>query len=200
MVYIMSISAIIMAAGSSKRMNRDKLMMKIKGKCIYEFIFDTINKCKDCFEDVIVVAKEEIILTKAIEVGFIAVNNENSHLGQSESIKLGVKNSSNVGGFMFFTADQPFISEKTIKELTRTFENNPNNIVVPSYNGINGSPAIFPEIFKNQLLELQGDSGGRIIIKDNFDKTNIVHIYSRNEHIDIDTIEDYTKVCKQEGD
>jgi len=196
----MSISAIIMAAGLSKRMNRDKLLMKIKGKFIFEFIFETINKCKDCFEDVIIVAKEEIILVRAIEYGFIAVKNDNSHLGQSESIKLGINNSSIVGGFMFFTADQPFVSAKTIKELTRTFESNPNNIVVPCYKGINGSPAIFPEIFKNHLLELQGETGGRIIIKDNFDKTIIVHINSSDEHIDIDTIEDYIKVCKQEGD
>jgi molybdenum cofactor cytidylyltransferase len=196
----MSISAIIMAAGLSKRMNINKLTMKIKEKCIYEFIFETINKCKDCFEDVIVVANEEIILTKAMEIGFIAVKNENSHLGQSESIKLGIKNSSNACGFMFFTADQPFISEVTIKKLTSAFEKNPKNIVVPCYNGMNGSPVIFPENFKNQLLELQGDTGGRIIIRENWNKTIIVNIYSSDEDIDIDTIEDYIKVCKKEGD
>ncbi|MDF2948248.1 MAG: molybdenum hydroxylase accessory protein YgfJ family [Sedimentibacter sp.] len=196
----MSISAIIMAAGLSKRMNGNKLTMKIKGKCIYEFIFETINKCKDFFEEVIVVANEDIILKKALEFGYTAIKNENSHFGQSESIKLGIRNSLNVGGFMFFTADQPFISEETIKELIRTFEKNPNNIVVPCYNGMNGSPVIFPENFKNQLLELQGDTGGRIIIRDNWNKTIIVHIYSNDEDIDIDTIEDYIKVCIQEGD
>lgn len=196
----MSVSAIIMASGLSKRMNQDKLMMKIKGKYIFEFIFETLNRCKHCFEDVIIVAKEDAILTKATEIGFKAVMNEKSQLGQSESIKLGLKNSGNVGGYMFFTADQPFISEETIKVLTRMFEKNPNNIVVPCYNGISGSPVIFPKTFKNQLLELQGDTGGKIIIKDNWNETIKVHIYSTDEHFDIDTIEDYIKICKQEGD
>lgn len=196
----MSVSAIIMAAGQSKRMNQDKLTMKIKEKCIYEYIFETINKCIDCFRDVVVVAKEEVILTKAADVGFKAVKNEQSYLGQSESIKLGLKNSYKADGYMFFTADQPFISEETIKELAMTFEKNSNSIVVPCYNGINGSPVIFPEIFKEELLKLQKDTGGKTIIKHNLDKTIKVYIYSEDEHVDIDTMEDYEKACIKEGD
>lgn len=196
----MSVSAIIMAAGLSKRMNQDKLIMKIKGKYIFEFIFEKINKCTDYFQEVIVVAKDDIILAKATEFGFIAVKNEVSHLGQSESLKLGIKKSCKVDGYMFFTADQPFISEETIKKLINAFEKSPNNIVLPYYNGIKGSPVIFPEIFKEQLLKLEGDTGGKIIIKDNWNKTIKVHIYSLNEHIDIDTIEDYDRVCNKEGD
>ena len=200
MGYIMNISAIIMAAGLSKRMNQDKLTMKIKGKYIYEYIFETINNCIDCFQEVIVVAKDDNILAKAIEVGFKTVKNELSHLGQSESIKLGIKNSGTVNGYMFFTADQPFISKETIVKLTKEFQEKQNNIIIPCYDGINGSPVIFPEVFKEQLLKLSGDTGGKIIIKQNWNNTIKIPINSVYENIDIDTMEDYLRVCNEEGD
>ena len=195
----MSVSAIIMAAGFSIRMNQDKLKMKIKEKSMYQYIFERIYMCSKCFKEVIVVAKDDDILKKSLEMGFKAVLNDKSHLGQSQSIKLGILNCSD-SGYMFFTADQPFISEETIKELVSAFEKNPNNIIVPCYNGICKSPAIFPKIYKKQLLMLSGDTGGKVIIKDNQHKLIKVNIQSEDELIDIDTMEDYRRVCIERGD
>lgn len=192
----MNVSAIIMAAGLSKRMNQDKLKMKISNKYIFEYIFDTIKNCSDCFYEVMVVAKDETILRKAEEFGYKSVKNEISYLGQSTSIKLGIQNSNACDAHMFFVADQPFIKKETIRELIRTFEKTPSNIIIASYNGINGNPTIFPEIFREQLLNLEGDTGGKLIIKNNEDKVIKVHIQSDNEFIDIDTFEDYERIVK----
>ena len=193
----MNVSAIIMAAGLSKRMNQEKLKMKINNKFIFEYILDTIKNCYDCFNEVIVVAKDDTILNRAEEFGFKIVKNDISYLGQSTSIILGIQNSNATQGYMFFVADQPFIKEETIRELIRTFEKNPSNIIIASYNGINGNPAIFPEIFSEQLLNLEGDIGGKLIIKNNEDKVIKVHIQSDNEFIDIDTFEDYERIVKE---
>lgn len=193
----MNVSAIIMAAGLSKRMNKEKLKMKINDKYIFEYILDTIKNCSDCFYEVMVVAKDETILKKAEEFGYKSVKNEISYLGQSTSIKLGIQNSNASDGYMFFVADQPFIKEETIRVLIRTFKRNPSNIIIASYNGINGNPAIFPEIFKKHLLNLKGDTGGKLIIKNNEDKLIKVHIQSDNEFIDIDTFEDYERIVKE---
>lgn len=193
----MNVSVIIMAAGLSKRMNQEKLKMKINNKFIFEYILDTIKNCYDCFNEVIVVAKDDTILIRAEEFGFKTVKNDISYLGQSTSIILGIQNSNATQGYMFFVADQPFIKEETIRELIRTFEKNPSNIIIASYNGINGNPAIFPEIFGEQLLNLEGDTGGKLIIKNNEDKVIKVHIQSDNEFIDIDTFEDYERIVKE---
>lgn len=196
MGYIMNVSAIVMAAGLSLRMQQNKLLMKIGEKHIFEFILETINRCK-CFNEVVVVANEETILARAAELGFKAVKNEFSHIGQSESIKIGIQSSSNADGYMFFTADQPFISEETIKKLMAAFKSDQNNIVVPSYNGNVGSPAIFPSCLKKHLLMLQKDNGGKAIIKENLERTTKVNICSEMENMDIDTVEDYEKVQKK---
>lgn len=193
----MNVSAIIMAAGLSKRMNQEKLKMKIDNKYIFEYIFETVENCKSCFDEVIVVAKDETILNKAFHLGFKTVRSEISYLGQSASIKLGIQNSSVADAYMFFVADQPFIKEDTIKKLIGALEENPNKIIVPFYNGVNGNPTIFPKTFNNDLLKLEGDTGGKLIIKDNEADLIKVHIQTNNEFIDIDTVEDYERVVKK---
>lgn len=192
----MNISAIVMAAGLSKRMNKDKLKMKLMDKYIYEHILDTIKKL-NCFKDVVVVAKDEDILNKAVGIGFKAVKNNASHLGQSESIKLGIINAHLTDGYMFFVADQPFIKEGTIKKLVSVFQENPNKIIIASCNGANSNPTIFPAELKNELIYLKGDVGGKTIIKNNLKNVIKVDIQSQEEFMDIDTMEDYDRIVKR---
>lgn len=193
----MNVNAIIMAAGLSRRMNQNKLQMKINDKYMYEFIFETIKNCSDCFNEVIVVAKDDEILSKADVLGFKTVRNEISYLGQSASVKLGIQNLNKTDGYMFFVADQPFIKKDTIIKLLNVFEKNPNSIVMACYNGINGNPVIFSENFKEQLMKLEGDTGGKQIVKNNTDKVIKVQIQSEDEFIDIDTLEDYDMVIRE---
>ena len=88
--------------------------------------------------------------------------NTESYKGQSQSIKLGILNTSPADGYMFFTADQPLIDSYTINLLLDTFAKNKNSIILPRYKNKSGSPTIFSVKFKEQLLDLQGDIGGSL--------------------------------------
>ncbi len=191
----MNISAIVMASGLSKRMNKSKLHMEINNKKIFEFILETIKLCQ-CFNEVIVVANDLEIIQKSESLEFKTVKNEKSYLGQSTSINLGLINSKYSQGYMFFVADQPFINESTIKALIDEFNKNPDKIVIPCYNGKSGNPVIFPHNLKEELLNLEGDIGGRAVINNHINKVIKVHIQTDYENIDIDTMEDYEKVLK----
>ena len=85
------INAIVMASGFSTRMGKNKLLMKYRGKTIIENVFDAISKCD--FNEVVVVSQYEEILSIAKQYNFKDVINENADIGQSESIKLGIRNS-----------------------------------------------------------------------------------------------------------
>ncbi|SHJ55277.1 NTP transferase domain-containing protein [Paramaledivibacter caminithermalis] len=188
------ISAIVMAAGMSKRMMADKLHLKIKDKYIYEYILQTIKGYN--FFEIIVVAKDEEILRKAKHMGYLAIRNPRYYLGQSESIKEALINSKETNGFMFFVADQPFIKIESIKKLCSEFQCNSSSIVLPHYNGIKGNPVIFPYHLKKQLLLLREDQGGKIVINNNKDKVIRVDIETEYENLDIDTVDDYEKAKK----
>jgi molybdenum cofactor cytidylyltransferase len=187
----MSISAVVMASGLSRRMNADKLHMKIKNKEIYEYILETVNKYE--FHEIIVASKDEEILKKSSRLGYTAVLNTKYDLGQSESIKSALRIAEQADGYMFFVADQPFIKLSTIERLCGEFNKNKSNIIVPYYNGTKGNPVIFPYCMKEQLLNLEKDMGGRFLINSFGDKVKRVDIVTQYESVDIDTMEDYER-------
>ncbi len=187
----MKISAIVMAAGMSRRMQQDKLHLKLNNRPIYEYILHTLNKYS--FHEVLVVAKDEDILKKAERFGFKGINNPHYLRGKSESIKAALKNSQKTDGYMFFVADQPFIKLKTIKKLCAKFHDNPSCIVLPYYNRVPGNPVIFPYSLKEELLQLENDQGGKVVINNNRNKIIGVHILTNSEYLDIDTFADFEK-------
>jgi molybdenum cofactor cytidylyltransferase len=191
----MNVNAIVMASGMSKRMNRDKLLMKINNMQIFEYIIDTIIKCN--FYDKTVVAKDEEILQKSKCLGFNAVKSTEYEKGQSRSIILGMENSKSADGYMFFVADQPFLSYETVNLLLESFEKNPGSIIVPRCKDKNRNPVIFPHKLREELLMLSGDNGGKTVIIKNKDKIVFVDIDKEYEFMDIDTMEDYENVIKK---
>ena len=107
------ISAIIMASGFSRRMGENKLLMKYNNKFLIQYTLDTISKCN--FEDKVVVTQYEKVKEIGENLNFKVVINEHSNKGQSESIKLGIKNCKESEGYMFFVGDQPLLEGKDIE-------------------------------------------------------------------------------------
>lgn len=188
------VSAIIMASGESKRMGENKLLLEYKGKKIIEYVLDKVSVCD--FNNILVVCNNEEIIKICSDRNISTIYNSKWKQGQSESIKIGVKNSPKSEGYAFFTADQPLINVETINLLLNEFNNNKEAIIVPNYNGKRGTPVIFSDKFKEDLLELEGDVGGRVIINENPSYTRVVNV--ENEFIlwDIDTKADYEKLLK----
>ncbi|MEG0133598.1 MAG: NTP transferase domain-containing protein [Clostridium sp.] len=188
------ISGIIMASGLSVRMGKCKLLLKYKEKFLIEYVLDAVKESNFNYKTVITGNEKIIELSEARELN-VVMNNSGS-LGQSESIKLGILNSPSVSGYGFITADQPFISVDILNKLIAEFENYPSNFIVPMYKGKRGSPVIFPERYKDELLCLSGDLGGKVILKKYEDNIRFVEISDGYPLWDIDTEEDYIKLLK----
>lgn len=188
------ITAIVLASGMGNRMKLDKLHLKLKDKYMYEYILETI-KTYDFYET-LVVAKDSDILKKAEDLGYIGIRNHRYYLGKSKSIRAGLRNSKETDGFMFFVADQPFLKPTTIERLCNEFKRDPSKIILPYYNGMEGNPVIFPYHLKEELLKLEYDQGGRVVIYRNLDITLGVDIQTEYENLDIDTIDDYERALK----
>lgn len=190
----MNITAIIMASGYSKRMGKDKLFLSYKNKTFIEHIIDKVKNCN--FYSSIIVAKDDKVINLAEHMGIKAVKNEQAYKGQSEAIKLGIMNSPDSDGYMFFTADQPLLDINTIQFLMNSFNKNSNCIIIPSYKGRRGSPVIFSSRFLKELKELQGDVGGKKVIDKNKNSLVFVNVKKEEVLMDIDNIEDYGKLME----
>lgn len=180
------VTAIVMASGFSRRMGQDKLKLKYRGISLLENVLEKITFAN--FYQVIVCGRDKWTEEITKLYNFQYVENKNAHLGQSESIKLGIKNATGKA-FVFFTGDQVLITSNTIEKLYYNFEKY-GYITIPQSNGNRFSPVFFPETKKNELLLLEGDTGGREVIK-NTPLLSIVDFPYDNEFLDIDTSEDY---------
>ncbi|NLY35852.1 MAG: nucleotidyltransferase family protein [Tissierellia bacterium] len=183
------ITGIILASGFSKRMGEDKLLMNVKGKQMVEWVI--IASKKSSLDRILLIYRSE----KVKEVGEIynieTIFNPKAPLGQSEAMKLGVRKAIDSDAYMFLLADQPFINPQLIDKLIDQYKKNRTSILVPYYNGQKGTPTIFPSVYKNELLKIQGDKGGRDIIRKNPASIVRVDIYEEKMGFDIDSPGDF---------
>lgn len=191
------ISGIILAAGLSRRMGTDKLLLNIGGVPVIERVI--ASACKSRLGEIILVCSNEATVSIGRRHGVKIVFNNAPELGQSHSVRLGVENScQSSDGFMFLVGDQPFIDESTINELIESFTPEIYSAVVPLYNGERGNPVIFDSRLRDRLLSLSGDSGGRVLLEELQGSIITVGFDDRKPGMDIDTREEYEEVIKLE--
>lgn len=194
--------AIILASGFSKRMKQNKLLLKYQEKTFLQLIIDKLLSL-DFERIILVVSNKEIYKNyeKYASKLFVVFNNIPQN-GISESIKLAISYNNNIlekkytviENYMFFVADQPLITKNTILKIKNEAEINKNKIIVPRFNNIFFNPVVFPKFFTDDLLKLEGDVGGKQIISKNFNKIHFLDLYSADELIDIDTIQEYNNL------
>ena len=100
-------------------------------------------------------------------------------------------------GYMFFVADQPLINQKDIEKLIRVFRENKDFIVIPKYKEKHGNPVIYPSLYKEEILRLEGDKGGKSIIKSS-NKIKYVEV-EEDTLFDIDNKDDFNKLLMRKG-
>jgi molybdenum cofactor cytidylyltransferase len=154
------ISAVLLAAGLSRRMGEDKLLLLYQGKTLLQHAVDLLSALP-VYEKLIVTTEAR---AKQLEVpfGMRVLINDNPKDGQSVTVHLGVKNATG-SHFFFITADQPGLTAPALMPLIELAGKNPDKIIFPSIYEKPNSPTIFPAGFRDELLLLSGDTGGRFI-------------------------------------
>lgn len=182
------VSCIVMASGHSRRLGRDKLFLKCGEKTLIEMTIERLQETS--LDEIVVVYRDDRVLELIDKYRVKTVYNGNSELGQSESIKLGILNSSvDTDGYMFTVADQPFIKGETIEKLMGIFKRDKSKIALLKSGEKNGNPVIFPRACREELLSLEGDTGGRALIEKYGDSLSYLAVKER-ELFDIDTESD----------
>ncbi len=190
----MKISATILAAGSSKRMgNINKLLLPLNNKPIIELVCRTVLKTK--LNPIILVTGYEHNKIKKIIPGEInnIVFNKHWESGMMSSICTGMaKLDESVDGNTIILGDMPFITEVTLNLLINEFKKHKGQrIIHPSYKTVQANPVIFPKKYFSDLLEVDGDVGGKKILKKYSNDALSVTIDSDEVILDCDTRDDY---------
>lgn len=186
------LSAIILAAGESKRMGKPKQLMPLgKSTLLEQAIDNLLNSSVD--ETIVVLGhKAEEITKKIANKPVKIVINPDYQQGMSTSIVAGlIMVAPRSQAVMLALGDQPLVTSQTINHLIEAFNKNRKGIAVPTYRGRRGHPIIFDIKYKAELFKLKGDIGGREIIQNHPKDVFMVAVDSESVISDIDTQEDY---------
>lgn len=185
------IDAILMASGLSVRYGQEnKLLQPFLGKTFINRAIELVAFEKRISTVKIVYADEQIPLSIQKD-GISFIKNASPEKGISQSVKLGVASSS-AEYYLFLPCDQPLLDGETLQNILVAAT--PGKIICPIWNGNQGTPTLFSSSFRDELLALEGDRGGKTVMKKYPDK--IVEVPASNEWalFDIDSKEEEKKL------
>ena len=138
-------------------------------------------------------AYKKILVTQYDEVASLAadmeiVMNDRPDLGISRSMQLGLEAGGDADAFMFCVCDQPGLSSDTLQKLIEAYKKGTAGIVSLAWQGKMCNPKIFSSRYKEELMRLSGDTGGRQIIAAHPDDILLVEAESEDEVTDIDSL------------
>jgi len=196
------ISAILLAAGESKRMeDENKLLKKIDGISILQYsIKNILGSAID--ELIIVLGHEKEIVEKTIEKNkkIKLIYNENYKNGIFTSIKTGLKSiSKKTEAFFLCFGDMPNVNQNIYNKIIKSRDKcnkklKPNlrkEIIIPSYENKQGNPILFSKFMKNEIMKIKNDDEIKKIIELNKEKILNVPIKSDGVILDFDTQSDF---------
>lgn len=192
------LSAIILSAGSSKRMEgENKLLLPFFGATIIEYVVKNILAAG--ITEVIIVTgfENEKIETALKNYPVQCVHNPNHEKGMTTSIQVGVS-VCNGDGYMICLGDMVAITANEYAMLKDQFEIlfaiNASCICIPVYNSKRGNPVIFSATYRDEILAHTEMEGCKKIVQSN--QQNVYEVVLPFDHIlqDIDYKSDYKKL------
>lgn len=198
------ITAIILAAGLSKRLGRNKLLLPLGDETVLRKTAKAVL-ASAVSEIILVTGHEEAAVKQAVE-GFDVrlAHNPRYAEGQSTSMIAGIEAAREEAcAYLFVLGDQPLLTPQIVNDLISLYEKSrPDALVAaPTFRGRRGNPALFSASLRDELLQASGDAGGRGIIRrlETESPEQIVFHRLPNDDIflDIDTEEDYERMLRK---
>ena len=198
-----NISFVVTASGFSKRFGTNKLFYKINGVEIYKIVADKCIKAidilkqydifKDINFDMAYITQYDIDLSnyqsKYLKNGIQIINNDNPEIGLSSSIKIATNEFYTSDAICYFNADMPYIDSNSIANMVYYFVCSNKNIGAMCVDKILKNPAIFSKIYYRDILNIEGDTGPRELLR-KYDYDCYFYHINKKEMIDIDSIDD----------
>jgi len=191
------LTAIVLAAGSSRRMGKNKLLLPYRGGPLLAYVTGNILSAK--VGPVIVVTGHDAgqigEALKGLQVQLI--HNPMYDTGMTSSIQAGV-NAAGGDGYMICLSDMALIRPEEYRLLKNAFDKEYRRdkacIIQPVYDNQTGNPVIFSAAWRQAILEHPGPEGCKSILRSHTDNCYQVEMPTSGILQDVDWPEDYDRL------
>jgi molybdenum cofactor cytidylyltransferase len=185
----MSVPAIVLAAGASRRLGQPKQLVRTDGETLLGRTIRVTQEAGAGPVCVVLGAHAEYILPMVEAANRDVVLNPQWEQGIATSIHCGLRwltvNVPDANGVLLLVCDQPGLTTQHVCALLDKAASHDSCVVASTYGGIRGVPAMFPKSEFSKLMALQGDEGARGILKS--PACCVIDVPFESGAIDIDT-------------
>ena len=193
----MNVAAIVLAAGTSSRMGRPKLLLPFAGKTLVRRAVESAVASRARQVVVVTGAYRELVERELAGLPVKLAHNPEFAIGMSGSVRAGIKSvPPETDAAVVILADQPFVGAEIIDALIEVYEASRAPIVRPRYAGQPGNPVLWDRSLFGELMQQQGDQGGRELLKRYADRVAWRELPDARAQEDIDTPEAYAALLR----
>lgn len=188
----LQVSAIVLAAGSSRRMGSSKQLLPLGPKPVIRHCLDSIITAG--ILDIIVVlgASGEEIAAAVSGMPVKIAYNRDSLSEMAESVRMGMRELPDASsGVLVCLSDHPLVSVETVRRIIDAHGAGPEEIVIPTFQGKRGHPTLFPR------KAIEGVLSGktlRDVITNHGGIVRTIDVADEGVVVDMDTPGDYERI------
>jgi len=189
------ISAIVLAAGESKRMGQPKMLLPWGNMTVLGQVLTVLRRAN--VDDIITVTGGFREQVEAVAKGHNSRTVFNAEYAINEmlrSIQLGLGSlKAEVEAALICLGDQPQVQEGSARKVRETFERSRSRLVVPSYQMRRGHPWLVARPLWEEILKMKSPGSPRDFLNAHSKEIEYVEVYNSSILDDLDTPEDYLK-------
>lgn len=187
----MSVTAIVLAAGESRRMGTPKMLLPWGSSTVLGSVADTLLQVPEVDQLVVVLGHRASEIRAAVPTHprvNVAVNDRYPE-GMLTSIQCGAARST--GSLLITLGDQPLITPAAVAQILAAHE---GGLTVPTYDGRRGHPVCVDASLVAPLLALPPEGGLRALFQAHPGRVTTVPVACGGILIDLDTPTDYERL------
>lgn len=192
----MRIGLMILAAGEASRIGQPKMLLPFRATNILTELLAEIKKFQSTGICIVTGCYHQLIVDSIDNPNLHIVFNDQWKEGMSTSIIKGLvammERDKEMTDVCIVVSDQPFLDYSILKKMKQLRLESKKGIIAAKYGDIIGTPVLFNKKYFDSLMELEGDTGAKSILKKHID--DIATVDFDLGYFDIDTNEDYIKL------
>ena len=191
-----NVAGIILAAGESTRMGRDKALLPLGQRSFLEHLaFALVGEVSPLL---VILGHHAGEIQQQVRLPSSAriVHNPNYKDGQISSLQTALRSlgTQPVAGALMCLVDHPAVTKGVVHALLRQFQQTPAAILLPTYKGRRGHPVLFAARLFDELLSAPLAEGARAVVRAHEHEIESVAVDEEGILWDVDRPEDYEAI------
>jgi molybdenum cofactor cytidylyltransferase len=187
------VAAVVLAAGSSQRMGRNKLLLDVGGETL---VRRAVRAAIDGGADEVIVVlghEADRVRDELTGLSCETVVNPDHAEGAGTSVRTGVRRAEAADALIVVLADMPFVTAQMIRTLVERYRATRAPLVVSHYGDVQAPPTLYDRALFAELLQIPGERCAKQVVKRHAGEAEVV-AWPEDALRDIDVPADYDGV------